>query len=84
MDDRYLPSMNDLDRLVDHAVEEAGELVTAAMKLRRFGVFNHDPRLPPGARISNLEALRRELEDVRQSATRALAGIQTFQEQMRK
>ncbi|KGX19631.1 nucleoside triphosphate pyrophosphohydrolase family protein [Burkholderia pseudomallei] len=52
---------------IDRAIEEMGELILALMKARRFGWFSYHPDRPES---TNMDDVRREMEDVNQSLDR--------------
>jgi NTP pyrophosphatase (non-canonical NTP hydrolase) len=53
-----------------HAIEEAGEFVSAAGKTQRWGRSSFNPDLPEDMRESNEDWLRREINDLRLALTR--------------
>lgn len=68
MDARFL--QDGFDKRLSHLIEECGELLAAAGKTQRWGVWSENPLLPPCDRETNLVWLRREMEDVRQALSR--------------
>lgn len=61
-DERYL--QNGFDKRLAHVVEECGEVLAAAGKTQRWGVWSVNPELPECDRETNLVWLRRELGDL--------------------
>ena len=53
-----------------HLVEECGEVLTAAGKTQRWGLFCANPLLPVGERETNILWLERELADLKQAIFR--------------
>lgn len=50
---------------VGKTIEELGELQAALGKTLRWGWQSYNPEIPPERRISNLDWVRAEMEDVR-------------------
>lgn len=68
MQDRYI--RNDFNSLLAHAVEEAGEFVTAAGKTQRWGPESFNPELPKAQQETNRDWLIREMKDLRFALSR--------------
>lgn len=66
MDPRYMPKTH--EGRLDHLIEEMGEVMVAIGKMRRFGPYNQDPRLPPRA-LPNWRQLQIELRDLYKAAS---------------
>lgn len=64
------------DKGLAHLVEEAGELLAAAGKTQRFGVWSFNPLLSPCDQEINLVWLRREMADVRSALDRLDIAIE--------
>lgn len=62
-DPRYM--RRGLDFAVGKAIEELGELQAALGKTLRWGWRSYNPELPPDARETNVDWVRREIKDVR-------------------
>ena len=58
------------DKRLSHLIEECGELLAAAGKTQRWGVWSFNPLIPKCDRETNLVWLRREMADVRQALDR--------------
>lgn len=65
MDPRYL--QKGFDKQLAHVVEECGEVLAAAGKLQRMGKESVNPQLPPDQQETNLDWLKRELQDLKQA-----------------
>lgn len=52
------------EQAMAHLAEELAEAMQAAAKSLRFGLYCHNPELPPKDQESNLVWLRREMKDV--------------------
>lgn len=66
----------DFDFCLSHAIEEAGEFLSAAGKLQRWGPFSVNPELPPSERETNLAWMRREMQDVIEAFERLETAIE--------
>ena len=67
-DPRYI--VDDFDHCLGHAIEEAGEFLTAAGKTLRWGWISSNPELSPEKQESNLTWMRREMADLRDALAR--------------
>ena len=74
MNDKYLPK--GFANQLAHVVEECGEVLAAAGKTIRFGVFGVNPELPQSLQETNIDWLSRELEDLE-------AAIKSLRETMK-
>lgn len=54
----------DFPHCLGHAIEEAGEFLSAAGKTQRWGLDSYNPDLPPDQRESNRDWLLREMHDL--------------------
>lgn len=54
-----------VDGHLAHATEEAGEFISVAGKIGRFGFMSVNPLLPAELQETNLHWLRREMADLR-------------------
>lgn len=61
------PKYIDIGRPETKLIEECGELLQALSKAERFGWFNHHPEKPE---ITNLEQVKREMDDVVEACER--------------
>lgn len=67
-DPRFIPT--EFNACLSHLIEECGEVLHAAGKLQRFGTYSYNPDLPVGRRVTNLEWLRQEMQDLREALDR--------------
>jgi NTP pyrophosphatase (non-canonical NTP hydrolase) len=58
------------EKRLSHAIEECGEFLAAAGKLQRWGPKSVNPEIPPYARVTNLNWLRSEMQDVTEALAR--------------
>ena len=47
------------------AIEEAGEFLAAMGKSQRWGFYSYNPEVPISKRETNIDWLRREMDDLR-------------------
>lgn len=73
-DPRFL--QDGFDKRLSHLIEECGEVVAAAGKIQRWGVWSVNPLLPPYKQETNLVWLRREMADIRQAMDRLDIAIE--------
>ncbi len=66
--DKYLPK--DFDGCLAHFIEECGEVLAAAGKTVRFGAAMVNPELPLAEQEKNIDWLRRELNDLKETIRR--------------
>lgn len=64
------------DKRLSHLIEECGELLAAAGKTQRWGVWGYNPLLPPKDQEQNILWLKREMADVRQALDRVDQAIE--------
>lgn len=64
------------DKILSHLIEEFGEVLAAAGKTQRWGVWSVNPLLPESDRETNLAWLKREMADARQVMDRLDAAIE--------
>jgi ribosomal protein L44E len=74
-DPRFL--QNGFEKRLAYAIEECGEFLAAAGKTQRWGPKSVNPLLHPTVQETNIDWLKRELDDVRQALNRLEA---TFRE----
>jgi NTP pyrophosphatase (non-canonical NTP hydrolase) len=74
-DERFL--QNGFDKRLSHLIEECGEVLSAAGKLQRWGIYSVNPLLPPSQQEANVEWLRRELQDLKQAIQRLEQDMQS-------
>lgn len=62
---------NDFDSILGHLVEECGEVLAAAGKTLRWGPDSYNPELPKDQRETNINWLKREINDLKSVIARA-------------
>ena len=67
-DPRFL--QDGFEKRLAHAIEECGEFLAAAGKTQRWGPQSSNPLIHPAARETNINWLKRELEDARKAFDR--------------
>lgn len=72
-DPRFL--QNGFQKRLAHFIEECGEAIAAAGKTQRWGAESSNPLLPKSQREKNIDWLKRELADVKQSIDRLEQSI---------
>ena len=65
------------DKALAHLVEETGEVLAAIGKTQRYGAMSVNPLLPPEEQETNLDWLRRELDDLKGAISRLEIEIET-------
>jgi len=68
MDKKYL--QNGWTKTLAHVVEECGEVLSAAGKAQRWGLWSVNPELPEDKQETNIEWLKRELKDLKGAISR--------------
>lgn len=69
-DPRFL--QDGFDKKLAHVVEECGEVLAAAGKTQRWGLYSVNPLLPEEKQETNRAWLWRELQDLKQAVDRLL------------
>lgn len=69
-DPRYF--QEGFDKVLSHAIEEAGEFLAAAGKTQRWGLNSANPELPKEWQVTNEEWLRSEALDLVEQLGRLL------------
>lgn len=58
------------DQTLSHVIEECGEVLAAAGKLQRHGIYSVNPLLPVEQQETNIHWLIRELVDLKEAIER--------------
>ena len=66
--------IGDLDASINKVIEEAGEVLQAIGKAKRFGWYNHHPT----TLVVNLDALKSELTDLKSSIEYLEINLETI------
>lgn len=62
MDNRFL--QEGFEKRLSHLIEECGEVLAAAGKTQRWGLYSVNPLLPPEQQETNKTWLEREMADL--------------------
>jgi hypothetical protein len=58
------------EKILEHLIEECGELISAYGKMRRWGAHSYNPEVEIDERVTNITWVMAEAEDVYQAALR--------------
>jgi len=67
-DARFL--QDGFDKKLSHVIEECGEVLAAAGKTQRWGLYSVNPLVAPEQREYNINWLKREIQDLEDAITR--------------
>ena len=77
-DSKYL--QEGFEKQLSHVIEECGEFLAAAGKLQRWGAHSRNLLLPEGEYETNLDWMKRELEDLLFVGTRLKETLKSTKE----
>lgn len=66
------------DKTLSHVIEECGEVLAAAGKLQRHGIYSVNPLLPVEQQETNINWLIRELVDLKQAISRFESELEGY------
>ena len=70
---KYL--QDEIEKQLDHVVEECGEFISAYGKMRRWGAFSSNPELDSETQEVNIDWVLREMRDIENAIERVRESL---------